>query len=61
MTPANVHDVTEAHRLLHGGENRVWGDAGYQGVDKRLENREMDVDWHSAETREKSATGAGKL
>ena len=36
-TPANVHDVTEAHRLLHGGEKRVWGDAGYQGVDKRLE------------------------
>ena len=27
-TPANVHDVTEAHRLLHGGEIRVWGDAG---------------------------------
>ena len=44
-TPANVHDVTEAHRLLHGGENRVWGDAGYQGVDKRLENRESDVEW----------------
>ena len=38
-TPANVHDVTEAHRLLHGGEKRVWGDAGYQGVYKRLENR----------------------
>ena len=34
-TPANVHDVTEAHRLLHGGEIRVWCDAGYQGVDKR--------------------------
>ena len=47
-TPANVHDVTEAHRLLHGGENRVWGDAGYQGVDKRLENRELDVDWQVA-------------
>ena len=29
-TSANVHDVTEAHRLLHGGEKRVWGDAGYQ-------------------------------
>ena len=27
-TSANVHDVTEAHRLLHGGEKRVWGDAG---------------------------------
>ena len=26
-TPANVHDVTEAHRLLHGGENRVWGES----------------------------------
>ncbi len=22
-TPPNVHDVTEANRLLHGGENRV--------------------------------------
>ena len=38
-TSANVHDVTEAHRLLHGGEKRVWGDAGYQGVAKRDENR----------------------
>ena len=47
-TPANVHDVTEAHRLLHGGEKRVWGDAGYQGVDKRLENRELDVEWRVA-------------
>ena len=44
-TPANVHDVTEAHRLLHGGEKRVWGDAGYQGVDKRAENRELEVEW----------------
>ena len=40
-TSANVHDVTEAHRLLHGGENRVWGDAGYQGVAKRDENRHL--------------------
>ena len=38
-TSANVHDVTEAHRLLHGREKRVWGDAGYQGVAKREENR----------------------
>ena len=44
-TPANVHDVTEAHRLLHGGEKRVWGDAGYQGVGKREENRELGVEW----------------
>ena len=47
-TPANVHDVTEAHRLLHGGEKRVWCDAGYQGVGKRVENRELDVEWQVA-------------
>ena len=44
-TAANVHDVTEAHRLLHGGEKQVWCDAGYQGVDKRAENRESGVEW----------------
>ena len=46
-TPANVHDVTETHRLLHGGEKQVWGDAGYQGVHKRDENRGLDVEWLS--------------
>ena len=30
-TAANVHDITEAHHLLHGGEKVVWCDAGYQG------------------------------
>ena len=34
-TAANAHDVTEARKLLHGGETVVWGDAGYQGVHKR--------------------------
>ena len=33
-TSANVHGVTEAHHLLHGGETVAWGDAGYQGVGK---------------------------
>ena len=47
-TSANVHDVTEAHRLLHGGEQQVWGDAGYTGVQKRPENLEFDVDWQVA-------------
>ena len=28
---ANAHDVTEARKLLHGGERVVWVDAGYQG------------------------------
>ena len=35
-TAANVHDVTEAHNLLHGGEKVVWCDAGYQGVHHRF-------------------------
>ena len=47
-TSANVHDVTQAHRLLHGGEQQVWGDAGYIGVQKRPENLELDVDWQVA-------------
>ena len=47
-TAANAHDVTEAHRLLHGGESRVWGDAGYRGVEKREENRGREVDWQIA-------------
>ena len=47
-TPANVHDVTQAHRLLHGGERQVWGDAGYTGVQKRPENLGLEVDWQVA-------------
>ncbi|MCY4529852.1 MAG: IS5 family transposase [Chloroflexi bacterium] len=47
-TPANVHDVTETPRLQHGGETQVWGDAGYQGVDKRPENRDLEVEWQVA-------------
>ena len=47
-TSANAHDVTEAHRLLHGGEKQVWGDAGYIGVQKRKENLELEVDWRVA-------------
>ena len=30
-TGANVNDVTEAHRLLHGGESQVWGGCGVSG------------------------------
>ena len=47
-TPAIVHDVTQAHRLLHGGELRVWGNSGYVGVQKRPENLELAVDWQVA-------------
>lgn len=36
-TSANVHDITLATQLLHGGEEVVYGDAGYQGIEKRAE------------------------
>lgn len=45
-TAANVHDVTQGHGLLHGEESVVFGDAGYQGADKRPEA--TDVDWQVA-------------
>ena len=47
-TAANVHDVTEAHNMLHGGETQVWCDAGYQGVHKRDENLGREVEWQVA-------------
>jgi IS5 family transposase len=47
-TAANVNDVTQAHHLLHGKETDVFGDAGYQGADKRQENRDKQLRWHIA-------------
>ncbi|SFE30973.1 transposase, IS5 family [Nitrosomonas sp. Nm166] len=44
-TAANIHDVTQAQALLHGDETDVFGDAGYQGVEKREENLELPVTW----------------
>jgi IS5 family transposase len=34
-TAANVHDLTPVVELLHGEEEVVYGDAGYQGIAKR--------------------------
>ena len=47
-TPANAADVVQAHALLHGEESNAFGDAGYQGVDKRDEHRGQSVEWHVA-------------
>ena len=47
-TAANCHDVTQAHALLHGEEKDAYGEAGYQGVEKREENRDTPVNWHTA-------------
>ena len=48
-TSANEADVAHAHHLLHGDEELVLGDAGYQGVDHREENQARDVLWFIAE------------
>jgi IS5 family transposase len=47
-TAGNVSDVTQAQALLHGDETDAFGDAGYQGVEKRAENLELPVNWHVA-------------
>ena len=45
-TPANVHDLEVVDKLLHGDEQRVFGDAGYRGIDKRTDR---EIAWHIAE------------
>jgi transposase, IS5 family len=47
-TAANVNDVTQAHALMHGDEREVFGDAGYQGVEKREETQDVKTKWHIA-------------
>ena len=47
-TSANVHDIIETARLLHGDEESIWADAGYQGAHKRPEHKDRDVDWQIA-------------
>jgi len=47
-TAANIHDVTQAHALVHGKETDVFGDAGYQGVEKRDDTRGIKANWHVA-------------
>ncbi|WP_165666433.1 IS5 family transposase, partial [Metapseudomonas otitidis] len=47
-TAANVADVTQVDKLLHGQENMVAADAGYTGVEKRLEHEGREVIWQIA-------------
>ena len=44
-TAANVHDLVSSERLLHGEEERVWGDAGYRGIEKRAGQQDRQVAW----------------
>ena len=48
-TAANVHDILPAGNLLHGDEQRVFGDAGYLGIQKRDEHKDRkNVSWFIA-------------
>ncbi len=47
-TAANVADITQVPRLLHGAETRVWGDAGYEGVARRPEHQGRRIHWQVA-------------
>ena len=64
-TPANVNDVVQGNRLLHGNETVVFADAGYQGAHKRPD-AQADTSWHVAMKPGKrraldKSTGLGEL
>lgn len=44
-TSAEVHDIVVADKLQHGAEKNVWGDAGYQGIEKREEHAGRNTQW----------------
>lgn len=46
-TSGHVSDIAEANTLLHGEESVAFGDAGYQGIEKRPDATQ-DVTWHVA-------------
>jgi IS5 family transposase len=50
-TAGNVSDISQTQALLHGEEQAAFGDADYQGVEKRPESAEATVTRHVAEKR----------
>ena len=48
-TAANEHDLNQLKNLLHGDEEFISGDAGYQGAEKREELKDTNVEWLIAE------------
>lgn len=50
-TTANIADVTQVDKLLHGMENMVGNDAGYTGVERRPEHEGREVIWQIAARR----------
>ena len=46
-TSGHVSDIAEANSLLHGNESVAFGDAGYQGIEKRPDAKAEGI-WHVA-------------
>ena len=46
-TAGHVHDINEGNSLLHGQEQVVFADAGYQGIEKRADAT-LKARWHIA-------------
>ena len=65
VTAANVHDLTPVAELLHGDEEVVYGDAGYNGIVKRGEiagnSAEFRVAMRPGKRRSLPNTPDGKL
>lgn len=50
-TSGNVHDVIQGNSLLHRQESVAFGDAGYQGIEKRADtdtDNDTNIQWHIA-------------
>ena len=65
VTADNVSDVATAAELLHGQEEVLYGDAGYQGLEKREEmvgkQMECRIAMQSGKRRQLPATPEEKL
>lgn len=44
-TAANEHDLNQVGNLLHGKEEFVFADAGYQGAENREELSDVEAEW----------------
>jgi IS5 family transposase len=52
-TAANVSNIGETHKLLHGEEEMAFADAGYPGIEKREQLKECKATWYVAMKRSK--------
>lgn len=43
-----MHDISRSAQLLHGDEEVVYGDAGYQGIEKRAEIADKSITYRVA-------------